>query len=227
MRFDKEKAFELRRAGKSYKAIKADLGMSLATLSDWFKNENWSKEIKTKLASIASAKNAEKLALMQRARQTNISNLYGRAHLEAAREYAIHSRTPLFIAGLMIYWGEGDKRSKYRCSVANTEPRLINIFTRFLTEICGIDKEKVKVWILLYPDLDEDKCKDFWMRASGLKESNFSNSATIQGKSAVRRLTHGVCNVGLHNRYFKEKMLTWLELAAKELAGEVENAGMV
>jgi len=37
MRTDKELAFSLRKQGKSYKEIHQELGMSISTLSNWFK----------------------------------------------------------------------------------------------------------------------------------------------------------------------------------------------
>ena len=40
--------------------------------------------------------------------------------------------------GLGIYWGEGDKTSKGKVSVSNTDPRLIQNFIEFLVRICGI-----------------------------------------------------------------------------------------
>ncbi len=226
MRFDKTKAFELRRKGESYKAIRKALGMSIATLSDWFKDEEWSKEIKYRLASDASAKNSYKLTLMQQARRRKLDLLYERARNEAILAYNLHRKNPLFIAGIMIYWGEGDKRSKSHFSIANTEAPLIRVFLHFLTDICKVDKSKIKAWILLYPELEDKICKKYWMQSCNLTESSFRKSVTIQGKSTIHRLSYGVCSVGFHNRYFKEKMLTWLQLAAEDL-GTQKKAGIV
>ena len=227
MRFDKLKAFELRKQGKSYKEIKAVLGMSLATLSDWFKNEAWSGEIKSHLVSLASTKNSDKLKLMHIARRNQLDRLYDKARQEAREEYQKHRTNPLFVGGLMIYWGEGDKLSKYRCGIANTEPLIIKIFIRFLLEICKIKNEKITVWLLLYPDLKDEICRNFWKGKIGLSESNFAKSITIQGRSSIRRLSYGVCNIAVHNRYFKEKMLAWLQLSAEDLSSENKIAGVV
>ncbi|MDP3996147.1 MAG: helix-turn-helix domain-containing protein [bacterium] len=216
MRFDKVRAFELRKQGKSYKEISQLLGMSLSTLSDWFKNEPWSNEIKSRLASKASAKNACKLELMHKARSTQLKNLYEKARREAKDEYKKFRENPLFIAGLMIYWGEGDKLSKYRCSVANTEPKMIRIFVKFLV-LCGVKYDRIVGWILLYPDLDASVCRNFWVKEAGLDNIRFTKSIIIKGKSTIKRLHYGVCNVGFHNRYFKEKMLIWFQLVAKDL----------
>ena len=192
--------------------------MSMAILSDWFKNEAWSSEIKSRLASKASTKNSYKLKLMHTARMKKLTDSYDDARREAKDEYKKFRTNPLFIAGLMIYWGEGDKRSKYRCGIANTEPLMIKVFIRFLREICKIEVEKITVWLLLYPDLKDDVCRNFWKEKITLGESNFRNSITIKGKSSVRRLSYGVCNVAFHNRYFKEKMLAWLQLASEDLS---------
>lgn len=226
MRLDREKAFSLRRQGKSYKEISAQLGMSGATLSLWFKNEPWSNEIKSRLSVVASTKNPEKMALMRQIRQKKVLDLYHRAHEEASADYAKLSIHPLFIAGLMIYWGEGDKLSKYRCSIANTEAKIVEIYLRFLTEVCRVDKERIRAWILLYPDLNDKTCQDYWRENAGLQNYKFSKSIVIQGRSKVRRLSYGVCNVAFHNRYFKEKMITWLKLASYDLTTG-RTAGMV
>ena len=219
MRLDKEKAFELRRKGRSYKQIQAELNISLSILSNWFRDLNWSKKIKSRLASEASSRNSYKLELMQKARRKQLDLLYEMARQEAKVEYGELHNNPLFIAGLMIYWGEGDKMAKSRCGIANTEPLMIKVFSRFLQEICQINRQEIKIWLLLYPDLHDSICKKYWQEASGLSETNFAKSVIIQGKSSIRRLHYGVCNIAIYNRYFKEKMLAWLQLSARELSG--------
>lgn len=155
---------------------------------------------------------------MHTARRKQLSILYDKAKEEAGEEYKKYRNNPLFIAGLMIYWGEGDKRSKYRCGIANTEPLMIKVFLRFLKEVCKIEDQKVAAWLLLYPDLNDKVCRKFWKEKTGLSNDSFRNSITIQGRSSLRRLGHGVCNVAFHNRYFKEKMLAWLQLASEDLS---------
>jgi len=118
----------------------------------------------------------------------------------------------------MIYWGEGNKASRNRCGIANTEPAMIKVFMNFLFNVCGIAKEKTKAWILLYPDLNEKICKDYWIQNTGLKHSDFTKSIIIKGKHKTKKLNYGVCNFGANSAYLKCKILVWINLLAKDLA---------
>jgi len=119
---------------------------------------------------------------------------------------------PLFIAGVAIYWGEGDSKSKHNTRMANTDPAMIKIFIDFLTKMCKIKKEKIKAWILVYPDLDQNKCLEYWKKHTGLKLDNFNKTICINGKHKTKRLDFGVCNIGVGNTYFKEKVKIWIKL---------------
>ena len=55
---------------------------------------------------------------------------------------------PSFIAGVMLYWGEGDKVSR-TFRISNSDPLLIKIFVEFIEKICRIPKEKIRASILL------------------------------------------------------------------------------
>src|SRR3989338_7827862 len=107
MRKDKEKATELRRAGKSYKEISRTLGIPTATLCGWFKDLNWSIEIRNRLGTKASFSYPEKLALMVAATRKKFALLHEEYRQEAIEEFKTKKNDPLFIAGVMLYWGEG------------------------------------------------------------------------------------------------------------------------
>ena len=122
MRKDRSKAEQLRRSGKSYKEIRSKLGIPIATLSDWFRNAPWSIEIKNKLAGEESLANPNKLQLMIAATKKKFARLHEEYQLEAINEFPLLKDNPLFIAGVMLYWGEGDKKIE-NGSIAN-HPRL-------------------------------------------------------------------------------------------------------
>ncbi|MES2088310.1 MAG: hypothetical protein V4467_04975 [Patescibacteria group bacterium] len=227
MRKDKELAQNLRRLGKSYAEIQRELSVPLSTLSDWFRNQNWSKEISKKLVS--RAKNGHKVRLQElnKVRGQNLERLYDQAGREAEEEFDLLKYHPLFIAGLMVYWGEGNKLSKSRCSIANTEPLMIKLFLQFLKNICGIDNSKIKAWILIYPDLDENLCKMFWAGKTGLSLGRFDKTMVTRGKHKTRRLSFGVCSVGVSSAYLKCKILKWIQLLGTDLTRENYNAGIV
>ena len=110
MRKDKEKAYELRHQNKSYKAVSRELGIPLGTLAGWFKNELWSQDIRDKLGQEASLAFPDKLRRIVAANKKRWSDLHTQYRQEATRELLKLKRDPLFLAGIMLYWGEGEKQ---------------------------------------------------------------------------------------------------------------------
>ncbi len=227
MRKDKEQAISLRRDGKSYNQIASELGVPKSTLSDWFRNQNWSNDLSKKLSERAKKSHIVRIQRLNKIRGDNLKQLYEQARKEAIEEFDLLKYHPLFISGLMIYWGEGNKSSKSNCCVANTEPLMIKLFLSFLKNICGFEGPKMKAWLLLYPDLDEDKCKEYWINNAGLKPEDFNKSMVILGKHKTRRLSYGVCSVGVSSAYLKCKIMKWIEMLAIELSQENYIAGIV
>lgn len=225
MRMDKKEAFQLRKQGKTFSEISKNLGVSKGTLSFWFKNIDWSKEISEK--NFVFNYSPEKLDLMYRARRRKLDEYYDKAKFEAEQECLKHINKPLFIAGIMLYLGEGDKRSQGNVRIANSDYKVISLFLRFLTAFGGINEEKIRAWLLLYPDLDEDRTKEFWKKKGGLSKVKFNKSMVIIGKEKINKLKYGVCYLGVSNRFLKEKMLFWMEFLPEKILAEKQIAGMV
>lgn len=218
MRKDKEQAIVLRKSGMSYSEIIARMKVPRSTLSDWFRDQKWSNDIAIECARKARNSSAIRLMVLNTVRGSRLKKLYEEARQEAILEFEELKYHPLFMAGLMIYWGEGNKISKYRISIANSEANMIKVFKLFLENVCRVNT--YRVWLLLYPDLNEMQCKDFWISKCGLKQEQFTKTITIKGKSQVKRLNNGVCNIGLSSAYLKSKILKWIELTTSELTEE-------
>ena len=224
MRKDKFRAFELRKERKSYGEIRQELGVSKGTLSFWFKNVDWSKDLAAQLAEKTKLPNPEHMQRMQEARKLQLANLYAVAEEKAKEEFQYFKQFPLFTAGISIYWGEGDKLSKYSVRLANTDPLMIQLFVSFLVRFCAIERHKIKSWLLLYPDLEEQTCKKFWVEMAQLPAEGFNKSIVIKGRHKTRRTPYGVCTSGVTSSVLKLKMLLWQKLLAAELN---RNAGIV
>lgn len=215
----KEKAIELRRSGKSYKAIHREIGVSTSTLSGWFKNEEWSIEIRDRLGIEQSLSFPKRLQAMMKANKERWAKIHQNYRNQAKEEFTTLKDNPLFIAGLMLYWGEGNKGPKgSQVKLANTDPIMIRLFYAFLKDVIAVPTEKICIWLLLYPDLLDNVQKNFWSKATGVPLSQFKNSIYIQGRHPTKRLSYGVCNIYVSSREFKEKIMTWLDLAQKMLS---------
>lgn len=217
MRDDKEKVLALRKTGKSYNEIRDSMRISKSTLSAWLSPYNWSQNITQTLAKEASNKGGIHLRELNNIRGKHLEGVYQDAVKEAMEEHQRLKYHPLFIAGIMLYLGEGDKVSKYFVRITNTDPVIIKIFANFLFEIFGIKKEKVACSLVLYPDLIEGDCKKHWILHSGLDGLKFHKSQVITGKHKTNRLRYGVCTLTISSAYFKKKMTTWTQLLSQEI----------
>ena len=218
MRKDKVKAYELRRRGKSYKEIRKVLGIPLGTIAGWLKGEEWSRKIRDKLGAKASLAFPEKMEAIRKANKARWAKKYREYQQAAQLEFPKLHNDPLFISGLMLFWGEGNKSPKdSTVTLANSDPLMIRIFYRFLTETMSIKPEKIKLHLLLYPDLVDNMQKSFWSRATGIPLSQFIKSTYIKGRHPTRRLSYGVCSIYVCNRESKDKILAWLNMYQKLL----------
>lgn len=211
----------MRKSGKSYLEIEATLKIPRSTLSEWFNGEGWSAEIRAKLDQAAREGHRVRIIELDRIRGIGLAKAYEDARLEAVKELAVLKYHPLFVAGVMIYWGEGDKRGKNQVRIANTDPTMVLVFVKFLKEVCGIPEDDIRASLLVYPDLDEVLCREHWSKESGIPMQNFRKSTRILGRHKTQRLGYGICNVYVSSSYLKKKILEWIRLLPKELmAGE-------
>lgn len=213
MRNDKHLATKLRRQGKSYKKIEKELGIPRSTLFGWFSHLPWSREMKVELTRRANYVNHRKFRKYVKARQKMWEAWREAARQEARRDFPKLSKNPLFIAGIMLYWGEGDSvLSNSSIRITNTDPRMLQLFVLFLTNICFVPLEKLRATIILYPDLREDICITYWSHAIGIPQVQFSTTQYIKGRHPTRRLSYGICQIVYGSRLLKEKIYVWLDL---------------
>lgn len=216
MRQDKESALALRKRGYSYNFINKKLNVPISTLSDWFSSIRWSQVIKRDLTQRAFEKVYPQLRAMSKARSLMWEKWRERARKEAAIDFKKLSLDPLFISGVMIYWGEGDKIPKNPVRVSNVDPRLLHMFVKFLREKCGLPEGKIKAHLILYPDLTEGECKKYWSTRINVRPQLFNKTQFIKGRHKTRRLNRGICCVEITSRQLKEKILVWIDLFSKQ-----------
>lgn len=218
MRHDQPKAFELRKQGKTYREIEKLLGVSRSTLCDWFKNEEWSKHIKKSNTDKHIKISTEHLRKMNEGRQIILDKKYKNIEEEAEKEFEIYKNDPLFMAGLMLYAGEGDKLTKGVIRLANTDFFIHKVFLNFTEKFIKIKRENIKISILLYPDLNIEKCKIKWSEELNVPINNFHKPQIIQGRSKTKRLHFGVGSIIISNSFLKRKLLRWIDFSKNSLS---------
>jgi len=217
MRKDKETAIVLRREGKSYQEIYESLSIPRSTLSEWFSKEDWSGEIRKRLATSIQEEHTIRLVDLNKIRGQHLAKAYEAAREEARQEFELLKYNPLFISGVMLYWNGGTKDPKQGVKFASSDSKMIKLYVEFLTKSCHLPIGKIKAYILIYPNLEEKTTRAYWSKMSGLPWENFTESIVLKGRHATRRLSWGVCTVSISSTYFKQKMLEWIKLLPNEL----------
>ncbi len=216
----KERAIELRKLGKGYNEISSTLGVAKSTLSLWFRDFVGEADIKAQNIDRNRKESKDRLFEFTEGRKKMLFLRYEKALEEAHSEFQNFKSDPLFIAGLMLYAGEGDNKTRCHIRISNTDWRLHAIFIKFAEKYLSYSREKIHCQLLAYPDLSQDAVKDFWSNKLGISSKNFHKTQIIQGKSK-RRLQFGVCMTIINNTRMKYKLLEWISLFKDQYAGLV------
>lgn len=212
-----EQALAFRRRGFTYGEIAKICDVSVSTLSNWLAHEPFSKKVAQDNSDKATIQNTKRLALINKARNTERKGQYAEIIRLAEIEYKNYRSTPLFIAGLILYVSEGDTHNDRLIRITNSRTDLHRIFIRFLTTYLGVPKRSVRFWLLLYPDLDEVTCMKHWCKKTSLNAGQFYKNQVIQGRSTKTTLHFGVGNTIVSNTLLKKKLLRWTKLLEKDI----------
>jgi hypothetical protein len=217
MRNDKHLAIIMRKKGNSYKQISKELGIPKSTMHYWFKDLDWSEDIREKLTEKNRRTSRKRIRKVIKANQERWRKWRASFRKEAAKEFSKLKNNSLFVAGIMLYWGEGDGNLKNEVRLTNVDYRMVALFKRFLLNVCNISMDDIVLSLFIYPDLSEKKCKEFWSKKIKIPLIKFDKTQIIYGKHPTKRLENGICTIRIkRSRGFKEKIVVWTELLYRD-----------
>ena len=216
LRKEYEQAVEFRKRGFTYSEIAKIVGVSKATVANWLSKKAFSKRIKEDNVRRAAKENAKRIGLLNKARGNQYKRLYKETEATAILEFKHFKKEPLFVAGLMLYLGEGDSTNARLVRLTTRRKEVHRLFIAFAGEYLGVPREKIRFWLLLYPDLDPTACMRAWNKVLKLSPVSFYKNQVIQGRNKKRTLHHGVGNTIIGSAVLKCKLMKWIELALEE-----------
>jgi transcriptional regulator with XRE-family HTH domain len=209
-------AIALRKRGFSYSEIARICGVSVGTASKWLSALPGADLIVAENKRKAGKENASRLRLINKARNTELQKQYKEAERIALVEYQNYRTNPLFMAGLALYLSLGDLKSMRVLRISDSRPLTHSLFIRFLGQFLAVEKQSIHFWLLLYPDLDEIVCMQYWAKKTGISISSFYKNQLIYGRSKKKTLHFGVGNTIIGNTLLKKKLNLWIGEAKKE-----------
>jgi len=202
----------LREEGLSIKQIALLVGVSKGSVSTWV------RDIKLSTEGLININRRLRLG-RERSRQSRLNNICkarNELYEECKEEILPISNRDLWIAGLMLYAGEGRKKwnvSSQPIELTNSEPNILRTFLNFLTKVCNVPRSKIKIRLFLYPDINLAQACNFWSRELNIPLSQFQKPFIKQSYNnpiRSRRSKFGTVHIVLHDAKLYRKIIGWL-----------------
>lgn len=199
LRKEKSKAIELRKLGYSYSQIKEELHVSKSSLSLWLRDMPLPEERIRELRDTSSIRIERTRETKRKKKQNRLDEL----DKKVAAEIGALTEREIMIAGLFLYWGEGSKTSPMCTSLSNTDPSVLLFFIKWL-EVLGVPKNRLKVHVHLYSDMEIEKELEYWSATLGIPRTSFRKPYIKESRRSQltykQKFIHGTCNVLFDNR---------------------------
>ncbi|MDP2641156.1 MAG: hypothetical protein Q8P39_01250 [Candidatus Yanofskybacteria bacterium] len=124
----------------------------------------------------------------------------------------------LFVAGLMLYWGEGTKQGRknnWTVEFSNSNPLMVQVFLKFLRQLFVVDEKRLRAYIFCYADQNLPELKDFWSAQTRIPLSQFPKPYIHEKTTRKTRETkYGT----MHLRYSDKRLLILIEQLIEKYA---------
>lgn len=181
---EKIKAHKLRKQGWSIKEIAKKLKISKGTVSIWCRDIKLTKKQRLELEQ-------KMIEGGHRGRLKGVETLKKRYlervelfKKEGAKQIGRITKRDLFIAGIGLYWGEGDKKDN-NIRIGNSDPKMIKFILYWLKEVWDINNDRIKLHIgINYIHKKRlEKVKKYWAKVTGISENQFGKIVLIKAKN--------------------------------------------
>ncbi len=174
---EKDKAIKLRKLGKTYTEILKAVSVAKSTLAIWLKDANLSIPEKQKFTE---AKRLASLRGGQAKKKQRIEN-QNKILRKATNDISGLSSHEIFLIGVVLYWAEGTKEKEYhpgsQLQFSNMDPKIIQIFLVWLTNVCKINKDMIVFNIFLHQTHKHrvGEVRRYWSKVTGFPVNRFKS----------------------------------------------------
>jgi len=159
---------------------------------------------------------------MKKKRKKRLANYYK----EIKHKLLPFSKKNLFIAGLFLYWGEGNKASSHTISINNNDPGVLKFTKYWYSKALDINEKNMKIYLHLYKDMNIIKEIDYWSKQLHIPKSQFIRPYIKESKKSdidQKGFGHGTCGLVVHNTVIKEKILMGIESISDYYGKKISN----
>lgn len=185
-----DRARALRAQGWTLAEIAEEVGCSRSSAS------LWCRDVVIDEAALAARRRQRARRGNEGARRRAPNKLQRRkqAEIEAAHEWGRQvigtlDDRDLLLAAVALYAGEGSKTDGC-VKLANSDPRMISLFLRWLRGSFHIDESRLRIQLYLHQGLDLDAAVAFWSSVTGIPPAQFTKPYRAVADASIRKTKH-------------------------------------
>ena len=113
---------------------------------------------------------------------------------------------------LGLYLTEGNTKNKHSIRFSNSDPALVKIFVKFLKVICGVETDKIKLSLIVYPDILKKTAREYWAKFLDLPVKQFTKTTVLKNRnnhSSKKHSEFGTLTVDVHNTRLLDIIKEW------------------
>jgi len=219
---ERRRVITLRKEGKTFSEIRKIVKVSKSTLSIWLKPYPLSYEQLLRV-------NKMKYRAIERFRETMREKRKKRLESyfkEIKHKLLPFSKKNLLIAGLFLYWGEGNKASSHTININNTDPSVLKFAKYWYAKALDIKEKNMKIYLHLYKDMNIIKEINYWSKQLHIPKSQFIKPYIKESKKSdldQKGFGHGTCALVVHNTVIKEKILMGIQCIGDYCVKKINN----
>lgn len=175
---------KLLKNGFSYNEIKSKLNVAKSTLNNWF--SQLPEKEKNKIKELRIDNWRKSIEEYQRKRRQETLKKEEIIQKIAAKKIKNLSKNDLLLVGISLYWAEGTKNNRWQLQFSNSDPEMIRFMVRFFQKICGIEKNKFYLQMILHKNIKENEALDYWARITKINKEQFKKACYSLSKSSKK-----------------------------------------
>lgn len=128
----------------------------------------------------------------------------------------------LKVAGVMLYWAEGYKAGERQVDFCNSDPDMMQLFRKFLSDICRVDETRLRAFIYCYEGQDIEALTSFWSERISIPREQFTKpyikKQATPGPQGPRMI-HGLVHIRYCDKKLLQQILSWIDEYRVECVG--------
>jgi len=177
-------ARKLRRQGESIRDITKIVKSSKSSVSVWCRDIELTKkqieELNKKLKKAGYAGRLKGSTQQHEQRMERMKN----QEAKGLKIIGSLSRRDFLIAGIALYWGEGNRKSR-QVRVCNSDPDIIRFLMKWFRDILEIKEDRFSLYIIINGS-HKNRIKeivDYWSRITNIPKDQFTKTTFIKSKN--------------------------------------------